>query len=277
MTTSKPRVVLVTGCSTGGIGHSLSEEFARKGCVVYATSRNVDTIGPFKATSVHRLALNVNSDDSVQSVIKHIMREEGRIDIVVNNAGVTNPGPLVEVPIQAIKDIYETNVFALLRVTQAAVPIMAKQNFGTIVNIGSIAGDIATPWSGVYSSSKAAVASISEVLYMELKPLNISVLHVAPGAIKSNIANNGVARFSLPEDTLYSEYLPSIFKRIQSSQGPNSMPTDRFAAKVVHQALSKRPPRYMTLGGGSTLFSVLKWLPRGFALYVLWRTFSPRR
>lgn len=112
---------------------------------------------------------------------------------------------------------------------------------------------------------------------MELKPLNISVLHVAPGAIKSNIANNGVARFSLPEDTLYSEYLPSIFKRIQSSQGPSSMPTDKFAAKVVHQALSKRPPRYMTLGGGSTLFSVFKWLPRGFALYMLWRTFSPRR
>lgn len=113
MTTSKPRVVLVTGCSTGGIGHSLyvcltfvgnhdidnvafrferSEEFAQKGCVVYATSRNVDTIGPFKATSVHRLALDVNSDDSVQSVIKHITLEEGRIDIVVNNAGVTNPG-----------------------------------------------------------------------------------------------------------------------------------------------------------------------------------------
>ena len=185
MTTSKPRVVLLTGCSTGGIGHSLyvslptvvngfaknvafrvgrSEEFAQNGCVVYATSRNLDTIGPFKANSIHRLALNVNSDESVQSVFKHIMREEGRIDIVVNNAGVTNPGlywsissapvstykyvldlilgPLVEVSIQAIKEVYETNVFALLRVTKAAVPIMAKQNSGTIVNIGSIVGDM---------------------------------------------------------------------------------------------------------------------------------------
>lgn len=112
---------------------------------------------------------------------------------------------------------------------------------------------------------------------MELKPFNISVLHVSPGGIKSNIANNGTARMNVARDTLYADFVPLILKRIQSSQGPNSMPTREFAARVVAKALSKKPPRYMTLGGSSGLFTLFKWLPRGFVLYILWRTFSPRK
>ncbi|KAF8973624.1 oxidoreductase [Flammula alnicola] len=273
----KPRIVLVTGCSTGDIGHSLCEEFAHKGCIVYATSRKVETIGDFASGVVEKLALDINSDKSVAEVIKHIVGKEGKIDIVVNNAGLVSPGPLVEQPIEAVKEVFETNTFAVLRMCQAIVPIMAKQNYGTIVNIGSIVGEVPAPWSGVYSASKAAVTSISEVLVMELKPFNISVLHVSPGGVKSNIADNGAARFNIPPDTLYSEYLPSIFKRIKSSQAANSMPSKEFATKVVSKALSKNPPRYMTLGGNSGMFAFFKWLPRGLVLYLLWRNFSPRR
>lgn len=112
---------------------------------------------------------------------------------------------------------------------------------------------------------------------MELKPFNISVLHVSPGAIKSNIADNGTARLNIAPDTLYSEYVPYIIKRIQASQGANSMPSREFAAQVVSKALSKKPPRYMTLGGSSTTWTLFKWLPRSFVLYLLWRTFSPRK
>ena len=134
-----------------------------------------------------------------------------------------------------------------------------------------------TPWSGVYASSKAALTRISEVLFMELKPFNIAVLHVSPGGIKSNIANNGTARMNVAEDTLYKDYASHILKRIQASQGAESMPTREFATRVVAKALSKKPPRYMTLGGSSGLFTLFKWLPRGFVLYFLWRTFSPRK
>jgi short-subunit dehydrogenase len=109
---------------------------------------------------------------------------------------------------------------------------------------------------------------------MELKPFNISVLHVSPGAVKSNIASSGAARFSLAPNTLYSEYLPDIMRRINASQGAHSMSGAAFAKKVVASALSTKPPRYMTLGGNAGLFSFFKWLPRGLVLLLLWRKFS---
>ncbi|KAF8973621.1 oxidoreductase [Flammula alnicola] len=271
------RVVLVTGCSTGGIGYSLCEEFARQGCKVYATSRKVETIADFKDETVEKLTLDVNSDESVSKVLEHIVEKEGKIDVVVNNAGVIAPGPIVEQPIESVRQAFETNVFAILRVCRAVTPIMAKQKSGTIVNIGSIVGEIATPWNGVYCASKAAVTSISEVLFMELKPLGISVLHVSPGGVQSNIAANGTTRFALAPDTLYTEYLPDIIRRINLSQGAGSMPSQAFAVKVVSSALRKNPPRYMTLGGSSGLFALFKWLPRGMVLLHLWRRFSQRK
>ena len=109
---------------------------------------------------------------------------------------------------------------------------------------------------------------------MELKPFNISVLHVAPGAVKSNISSAGISRFALAPDTLYSDFISFIHKRIYASQGPHSMPTEDFARQVVTNALKKKPPRYMLIGGNSHIFALLKWLPRGLVLYYMWRLFS---
>jgi len=272
-----PRVVLVTGCSTGGIGYSLCEEFAQQGCKVYATSRRVETIADFaEGSNIEKLALDVNSDESVVKVLDHILEENGKIDVLVNNAGVVAAGPVVEVPIEDVKRVFETNTFAILRLCKGVVPSMAQRRSGTIVNIGSIVGEIPTPWNGIYCASKAAVTSISELLFMELKPLNISVLHVAPGAVRSNIANNGMARFSLAPDTLYGDYLANIIARINISQGPHSMPGADFAKRVVTNALCKNPPRYMVLGGLTSWFSFLKWLPRGLVLLLMWKKFSKK-
>ncbi|KAF8167694.1 oxidoreductase [Crassisporium funariophilum] len=271
-----PPVVLVTGCSTGGIGYSLCEEFARQGCKVYATSRKTETIADFDDKSIERLPLDVTSDESVQKCLDRIVEKEGKIDVVVNNAGLIAAGPLVEQSLEDVQKIFDTNAFAILRVCKAVVPIMAKRHFGTIVNIGSIVGEISTPWNGVYCASKAAANSISEVLSMELKPLNISVLHVAPGAVTSNIASNGASRFTLAPNTLYSDFFENIILRINSSQGPHSMPTRAFAHQVVSNALRKNPPRYISLGGKSGMFAFLKWLPRGLVLLLMWRKFSQR-
>ena len=131
-----------------------------------------------------------------------------------------------------------------------------------------------SPWSGIYCASKAAANSISEVLSMELRPFGISVLHVAPGGVKSNIAVNGVNRLTLPENTLYARFIHNIFERINMSQDSTSMESDEFAKRVVRNALKKNPPRYMVLGGRSTLLSFLKWLPKRLVLYFMWRRFS---
>jgi len=137
-----PRVVLVTGCSTGGIGYSLCEEFARQGCKVYATSRKIETIADFGDRTIEKMCLDVTSDESVRNVLSQVVEREGKIDVVVNNAGVIAPGPLAEQTMEDIKQTFDTNTFSILRVCKAVVPIMAERRSGTIVNIGSIVGEM---------------------------------------------------------------------------------------------------------------------------------------
>jgi len=173
---------------------------------------------------------------------------------------------------------------------KAVIPLMAKRRSGLIVNIGSLAGDMlvslasvqmiitilvcsATPWNGLYCASKAALQSISDILSMECKPFNISVLHVAPGSVKSNILPNTRKQISFPDDTLYSAFLPNIVEMF-SVDLSDAMPNDEFANEVVSKALQAHPPIYMSYGGHSRFFEILKWLPKSWLLYVLWRNFS---
>lgn len=109
---------------------------------------------------------------------------------------------------------------------------------------------------------------------MECRPFNINVMLVSPGAIKSNIANNQMAVFKLPPDSLYGNFIHNLLERMNASQSGNSMPTDKFARLVVTKALRKDPPFYVTAGGNSTLFKILKWWPRMWLLNFMWRRFS---
>ena len=127
------------------------------------------------------------------------------------------------------------------------------------------------PWSGIYSSTKAAVHSITDVLYMECTPLNINVLLVSPGGVKSNIAKNQAERVGLPPDSLYKDYMDAIIKKLNLSQASNPMPTSEFAGKVASAALQPRPPRYMTLGTMSTMYCIMSWFPRGWVLRWTWK------
>ncbi|KAF8633033.1 hypothetical protein AX15_001623 [Amanita polypyramis BW_CC] len=268
-------IVLVTGCSVGGIGHAICEEFAERGCTVYATSRDMSTVGGFRNEQcIKELALDITRDEQVQSVVKQIVSQEGQIDILVNNAGMIIPGALIDHDIERVKGAFDTNVFGMWRMAKAVIPEMAKRHSGLIVNIGSTVGEIPTPWNGIYCATKAAVHSLSEVMNMECRPFGISVMHVAPGAVKSKIADNAASHYNLPPDSLYKAYLPNIIKRMYASQGPRSMSTDKFANEVVSKALRIRPPSYMIAGGLATLISILKWMPRGLLLTLIWKMHS---
>jgi len=270
------RVVLVTGCSAGGIGFAVAQEFAKEGCTVYATARNPDKIGESSLPSLLKLKLDVTSDEDVQRVVDHIIQEEGKIDVIVNNAGVISPGPLIDQTMEDVKLIFDTNTFAVLRLARAVIPLMAKQQSGVIVNIGSVVEFTPTPWNGLYCATKAAVQSISDVLTMECKPFNIDIVHVAPAAVVSNISNNGAAHYTLPSGSLYSRFLPNIMQRIYASQGPHSMPTENFARGVVSKVLKKSPPRYLLIGGNSLLFMMFQWLPKSVLLWIMWRIYSKK-
>ncbi|KAG1754373.1 hypothetical protein EDB19DRAFT_1902523 [Suillus lakei] len=250
------KVVLVTGCSKGGIGFYLCEHFAEQGCTVYATSRRLETMDGFKHL-VEKRAMDVTGDD------------DGKIDILVNNAGAIAIGPLLDVSLDQARKAFETNTFSVLRVAQAVAPSMMERKQGLIVNIGSVAGNIPTPWNGLYCAAKAAVRALSDVLAMECKPFGVDVMLVAPGQVRSNIAANQAATLELSSTSIYKPYFDQIYERMNGCHAKGSMDTDDFARRVVAKVLSPNPPSYMTLGGKSRIFGFFHWLPHWLVLWIV--------
>ncbi|KAG1798310.1 hypothetical protein EV424DRAFT_1473803 [Suillus variegatus] len=249
-------VVLVTGCSKGGIGFHLCERFAKQGCIVYATSRRLETVDDFKH-SVEKRVMDVTSDDDVKLVVQSILEEQGKIDIVVNNAGVLAIGPLLDVSLDQARKAFEVDTFSILRVAQAVAPSMVERKQGLIVNIGSIAGKLPIPWHGLYCAAKAALHALSDALAMECKPFGVKVILQAT--------------LELSPTSIYKPYLDRVYERLRTNQTQDqgSMPTDEFARRVVAKVLSPNPPTYMSLGTNSRLFAFFHWLPHWLVLCIL--------
>ncbi|MGZ5509480.1 MAG: SDR family oxidoreductase [Nitrososphaeraceae archaeon] len=189
------KVAVVTG-SSSGIGLETSLLLARNGFYTYVTMRNLDkskTITDLKQKeklSLEVLKLDVTTDESVKEAIHRITNEQGRIDVLVNNAGYALVGPFEELSIEEFKEQFETNVFGVIRVTQSVLPIMRRQKCGTIVNISSIAGKIGFPLTSAYVSSKFALEGLCESMAYEVEQFGIKVILIEPGVIKTNFDNN---------------------------------------------------------------------------------------
>ncbi|GLJ48022.1 hypothetical protein SUGI_1014160 [Cryptomeria japonica] len=183
-------VVLVTGCTPGGIGHAMAMEFAHMKCQVVATARSFSSLEALRTNAqvaLHTVQLDVLSETSIEEAVRTVMDMYGRIDILVNNAGVHSVGPLAELPMELLQSTFNTNVFGTMQVIKAVVPHMASRRKGKIVNIGSVSVLVCNPWAGAYAASKAALHCLSDSLRVELKPFGIDVITVVPGAIKSNL------------------------------------------------------------------------------------------
>lgn len=276
---AKP-VVLITGCSAGGIGFHLCLAFAERGCSVWAAGRNIAKMKGLPL-SVNTILLDVNSEQSIKVGVQEIIAKEGKIDVLVNNAGQGCVAPLVEVDLAMLRQTFDVNVFAVVAMAQAVAPHMIKQRSGTIVNIGSIVAFVPTPWAGVYCASKAAVQSLSDVLRMELQGFGVSVLCVAPGAIKSGIGAANDMRPILKPGSLYSNVESYVRSRGSWSQTPYSTPTSVLATTIVNAALSSSPPRNLATGYRSTSAVLSYYLPtslkeffwgRGFGIGQVGRT-----
>lgn len=178
-------VILVTGGSSG-IGQSICEYLTQKGHIVYGTSRKVSE----QKHSFNLIEMDVQNDVSVRKAIAQIINKEGRIDVLVNNAGLGIAGPLEETDIETIKTVFDTNVFGIIRTCQSVIPYMRRHKFGHIINVSSIAGELGLPFRGIYSASKSSVEMISEAMRMEVKDFNIKVSVIQPGDFKTNINQN---------------------------------------------------------------------------------------
>ncbi|KAF7135837.1 hypothetical protein RHSIM_Rhsim08G0008300 [Rhododendron simsii] len=260
---SDKQVVLITGCSAGGIGHALARAFAAENCLVVATSRSLPSMANLEHDKRFFLEeLDVSSDHSVKKAVSNVLENFGRIDILVNNAGVHCVGPLAEIPLSAIETTFNTNIYGSLRLIQAVVPHMVNRRKGMIVNMGSVAALAPGPWGGAYTASKATIHALTDTLRLELAPFGIDVVNVVPGAIKSNIGNSAIASHDrMPEWKLYKNFEEAIRARAYFSQRSKSTPSEEFAKKTVAALLKKNPPCWFTYGHYSTVFAILHHMP----------------
>ncbi|KAJ7646887.1 hypothetical protein FB45DRAFT_183564 [Roridomyces roridus] len=266
-----PDVVLITGCSNGGIGAALARCFLNKGYIVYATARSLKALSDLDHPNVRKLVLDVTSQESVAAAVEQVYGETEGIDILISNAGFSHVGTLLDTPYEEGAKVMETNFFGFVRLVKHIVPRMGKRGKGTVVAIGSILGELATPFQGFYNASKAALHSYTETLRMECTHINVKVVLVSPGSIKSNICAN--SHYTLPDDSLFKALEKQIrFILFQSqSEEFGVMDTDSFAKTVVSKVSSTSPPQYITLGGFTRIWGWLKWLPRTTAEALLWK------
>ena len=233
------KVAIVTG-SSSGIGLDASVTLAQNGFLTYATMRNLDKSSIVKAAvdkeqlPIKVVQLDVTDDHSVKDAIRDIVSENKRIDVLINNAGFGLVGAFEDFSIDEIKDQYETNVFGLIRVTQAVLPIMREQKSGIIVNISSGAGLFGYPGGSAYVSSKFAIEGLSESISYELDQFGIKVVLIEPGFIKTNFSNAMVIAKKAQDPS--SPYSP-MMQKIQTSS--NEMTKNGSSVDVVSKAILK--------------------------------------
>jgi NAD(P)-dependent dehydrogenase (short-subunit alcohol dehydrogenase family) len=241
------KVAIVTG-SSSGIGLETSVSLAQNGFLTYATMRNLDKSSIIKTAAdneslpIKVVQLNVADNRMINNAIQAIVSEAGRIDILVNNAGYGLVGAFEDLSIDdEIKNQYETNVFGLMRVTQAVLPIMRRQKSGIIVNVSSGAGLFGYPGGSAYVSTKFAVEGLSESMAYELEPFGIKVVLIEPGFIKTNFANAMVlAKKAQDPSSPYSE----MMQRIQANSNEmakNASSVDVVSKAILEAVTSKNP------------------------------------
>jgi NAD(P)-dependent dehydrogenase (short-subunit alcohol dehydrogenase family) len=250
------KVALVTGGSSG-IGECTVRELLDAGYVVYTAARRVQRMQPLAARGAHVFAMDLTDDDSMVAGVERIIAEQGRIDVLVNNAGYGSYGAVEDVPIDEARRQFEVNVFGLARLTQLVTPHMRAQGSGRIVNISSVGGKFYEPFGAWYHATKFAVEGFSDSLRMELKPFGIDVVIIEPGPIITEW--NQIARDSLLErsgGTAYAKYARRAHKVLTEFDKPGRASTPEAVARKIRKAVTvRRPAARYPVGRGARMIT----------------------
>lgn len=253
------KVILITGASRG-IGRATAEKLAAQGHTVYGTSRNPDSV---VIHNVRMLPLDVTSDGSALAVIQNVVGKSGRLDVLINNAGISQWGTLEEISIEETQTVFDTNFYGIIRMVKHALPIMREQGEGKIINISSIGGILAVPFQGMYSASKYAVEGYSEALRHEVKTFGIHVSLIQPGDINTTIEDVESAR-TIPAYAAARARAKAI--HVDSM---NSAPSPEIVATVIARVVKSRRPKLRYAVGKEAFVPIAKrFIPAG--LGELW-------
>lgn len=256
---SKP-VALVTGASSG-MGEDFALRLIAEGYVVYGAARRIERMGGIEAVGGKILALDVTSDASMVDCVDRVIREQGRIDVLINNAGYGQFGALEDVPMDEARRQMETNLIGPARLTQLCLPHMRARKFGKIFNISSIGGKFATPLGGWYHASKHALEGYSDSLRNEVRPFGIDVIIIEPGAIDSEWS--GIAADEAERYSGRGAYAGLVAKFRKMRSGGRKGPPPRVISDLIVKALNAKQPATRYHGGGlaSPLLFMRRWLP----------------
>ena len=276
----RSRPVLVTGASSG-IGAAVAERLVRGGWTVYATARKPELLGRLAEAGARTLALDVTDEASMVRAVAVVEAQHGAVGALVNNAGYSQSGAVEEVPLDAIRRQFETNVFGLTRLTQLVLPGMRRARSGRIVNIGSMGGRLTFPGGGVYHATKHAVEALSDALRFEVRGFGIQVVLVQPGLIRTGFSDVAVAsleRLDQPGNP-YAAFDREVGRITTESYWKG--PLARLAgepsavAEIVEYVLATDRPkaRYRVTGSARLLMTLRRWLPDAVWDALLRRTY----
>lgn len=259
--------VLVTGCSSG-IGKATAARLAQNGYRVWATARKRESLTELEALGCRTLSLDVNNENSMETAVKTIEREDGAVGVLINNAGYSQSGAIEAVPMDKVRAQFETNVFGMVKLTQLVLPAMRAQRYGRIVNISSMGGKLVFPGGGFYHATKYAVEAISDALRFEVRGFGIGVVVIEPGLIKSGFSEAALTQMdpAVAKNDPYAAFHEAVAKATKESYEKG--PLARFAgvpedvAKVIEKAISAEKPktRYTVSGSAKILLTQRKLL-----------------
>jgi NAD(P)-dependent dehydrogenase (short-subunit alcohol dehydrogenase family) len=250
------KAVLITGCSSG-IGEATARRLAARGWTVYATARRLETIEHLKDAGCRTLELDVTDDASRRAAVDEVQRAEGAVGVLINNAGYSQSGPIEQVPLEAVRRQFETNVFGLVALTQLVLGKMREQRWGRIVNVGSMGGRVTFPGGGFYHATKHALEAISDALRFEVRGFGIDVILLEPGLITTQFGEAATASMTEVEISGHSGQDPyAHFNATVGAvnKGAYEGPMRRLGAgpdrvaKIIERAITRsRPPARITI------------------------------
>ena len=259
------KVILITGISTG-FGRKTAEMLAERGHIVYGTVRKQTDIQP----AINVLTMDLTDQKSVQLAVDQVIRKEGRIDVLINNAGAHTGGAIETTTLENARLQLDTNVMGLVYMLREVLPIMRKQKYGTLINFSSIGGLMGLPFQGFYSASKFAIEGLSEALRMELRQFNIKVVLINPGDFHTNNTANRRNFLANNADDPYAEQFQKSLAIIEKDE-THGWPPEVLARKLVKIAEAKNPcHRYVIASAEQKLAVLLKRiLPSAWFMKIL--------
>ena len=247
-----PKTILITGASSG-FGRLTAEKLHAKGHTAFGTSRNPDK----HQTDFTMLPMDVRDNTSVNAAVQQLLDSVDRLDVIVNNAGITSLGPVEEHSMEDVQNIFETNLYGVHRVLKATLPQLRKQKNGRIINVTSLAGHVGTPNMGLYSVTKHALEGYTKSIAYELEPFGIEMFLVKPGEFKTEVLNNA----SRSSDSI-DDY-KSFKEQIAKAYDPNK-PVDApgpVADLIIRLIEDKKPKMHNRIGPFSSTIPIMNLFP----------------